>query len=73
MIFVYIVVTVLLLPCICIRLRNTESVQLFDKTDTVAIRGISAIFVMVAHYSIWFNQISDSTINRIVMVPILKC
>lgn len=62
----------MLLPCIWVRARNIneECNQLFTKTDTAAIRGVSAIFVMVAHYSIWFNQLSEVTMNKLVILPL---
>lgn len=70
MVLVYLVIGILFIPCVMLRLRTEENAQLFDKSDTVAIRGISALFVMIAHYSNWFNQISNVTINRILMMPL---
>lgn len=70
MFIIYIVLCILIFPCVLIVRRTDENKQLFEKNDTAAIRGVSALFVMIAHYSIWFNQNSEIPINRIVMIPL---
>lgn len=71
MIVPYVAICVLLLPCIMFKMKHgSESDRLFERLDTTAIRGVSAVFVVVAHYSIWFNELSDRRINSIVMIPL---
>lgn len=56
MILIYLAFALLLLPCLRIKTRTiASSAQLLQRQDTISIRGISAIFVIVAHYSSWIS------------------
>lgn len=47
-----------------LKFNTGNKVQLLDKNDTNFIRGISALFVLVAHYAIWV-QANTNGINSI--------
>lgn len=54
MLFIYAAFILILLPCLFMRLRSSSaSSQILEKKDTTSVRGISALFVIAAHYSIW--------------------
>lgn len=59
----------MLIPCF-IPIKKRVEHEFMSKSTTVSIKGISAIFVMVAHYQIWIDQLQDIKTNRLIHLTI---
>lgn len=45
---------------------RSEEKQILNKTDTIALRGVSAFFVIAAHYMAWVDEMTGYATNAVV-------